>query len=73
MVWKQCQLRSPEFNPKIIFQNSRIKLFSLFSDLHENKETWWGLKPFEWEAHALGPAGVVCERASTDENHADEF
>jgi hypothetical protein len=21
----------------------------------------------------LGPAGVVCERASTDENHADEF
>jgi hypothetical protein len=26
-----------------------------------------------WEAHALALAGVICERASIDENHADEF
>ncbi len=26
-----------------------------------------------WEAHALVPAGVGSERASTDENNADEF
>ena len=32
----------PEFIPKISFQNSRIKLFSLFSDLHKNKEACSG-------------------------------
>jgi hypothetical protein len=26
-----------------------------------------------WEARALVPVGIVCELASTDENHVEEF
>jgi hypothetical protein len=32
-----------------------------------------GLKPFELGDACSVLASVICERASTDENHADEF
>jgi hypothetical protein len=32
-----------------------------------------GSNHWNWEARALSPAGVICERASTNENHADDF
>jgi hypothetical protein len=32
-----------------------------------------GSNHLNWEACALGPAGVVCKRASTDEDNVDEF
>jgi hypothetical protein len=48
------------------FREQRLNLFELWGG-------WGGSNHMNWEARALGPAGVVCERASTDGNHADEF